>query len=131
LQTLTRTKFDNFTKATPSRNTIYVDQLLELGLWQPKVVPPRYSVKSLVVPTAFNITITNPNANTSRVREFPDEVHGARFDMIFSHQVYYALGKDPRAIGGAVAGTTYTTPITITEPTKIFTRAFLSRNWRY
>ncbi len=44
--------------------------------------------------------------------------------------IYYTTdGSDPRAIGGAIAGTSYSGPFSITRPTHIKARAFNGSDW--
>ena len=73
------------------------------GLW-PLTQPPRFGQHGGTVPAGYSLTITNPgNAGTI---------------------IHTIDGRDPRAAGGTVVGTTYGAPLAIARPTLVKARVF-------
>jgi len=110
---LKRTKFDKFMNPNPSigRWKIYEDQIKALGLWQDLLKPPVLSVRSTVSPAPFSVTLSKQNSAANVA-------------------IYYALGKDPRDIGGASASATlYDGPVAIDNATSLCTRTFDGKLW--
>ncbi|MBE0541633.1 MAG: chitobiase/beta-hexosaminidase C-terminal domain-containing protein [Verrucomicrobia bacterium] len=82
------------------RNTFFT-QLTQQGLW-PATLAPTFSHYGGVVTAGLELTLSNPNG---------------------SGAIYYATnGTDPRAPGGGITGTAYTSPITVNQSTTVQAR---------
>jgi hypothetical protein len=79
---------------------------LQMG---PVVGPPRFSPPRGEIVSGVQITLDHTNG---------------------SGTIYYTLdGTDPRALGGAVAGTAYAAPLTLTDTAHLAARVLAGTNW--
>jgi hypothetical protein len=84
----------------PGRSETVITQLRTRGIY-PTVNPPAFSQHGGQVSAGYALTLSAPGGGS----------------------IYYTLdGSDPRAIGGAVAGTLYSAPIVISAPTRVRAR---------
>lgn len=84
-----------------TRRDIYFTQLSAQNLW-PSLIAPSLSHLGGVVASGLALNLSNPNG------------YGT---------IYFTTdGTDPRALGGAIAGTAYTNPITIQQTTTVQAR---------
>ena len=90
------------------REATIVSQLQNDGLF-PNTMPPVFAAHGAVFNGTYSLQITNPGAQGS---------------------IYYTTdGSDPRAVGGAVLGTLYTSNITLTASTKVKARILNGGEW--
>ena len=86
-----------------NRNQTFFNQCRTLGMW-PVTAAPALSRASGTMPSGQTLSVTHTNAPAN-------------------HTLYITTdGSDPRAIGGAVAGTAYIAPVSITAPTRVRAR---------
>jgi autotransporter-associated beta strand protein len=94
-QTVNESFYNNWA-ADDTRRNAYFPQLSSYGLWV-DVIAPEFSLHGGLIAAGTPISISNSNADGT---------------------IYYAInGVDPRASGGAVAGTAYVTPVAINAST--------------
>ena len=97
---------NNYINASPStRSEIVLSQLEGRG-WYPSVDAPEFNQHGGSIASGFSLSISG------------------------SSQIYYTTdGSDPRAIGGAVAGTAYSSALTLTESTRVKARVLSGGTW--
>jgi autotransporter-associated beta strand protein len=84
-----------------TRRINFFSQLTGQSIW-PTVAAPNFSHYGGTVTSGLQLTLTNPNANST---------------------IYYTTnGIDPRAPGGAIAGQSYASPISINQTTTVKAR---------
>ena len=98
--------------ATPwgdTRKAAFLPQCAAQGLW-PATLAPEFSQFGGNVPADFALTISNPNADGAGT-------------------IHYTInGLDPRMEGGAVQGTAYSGPITLTQSALVRARILNTNN---
>lgn len=93
--------FYNTWIVSDTRRTNFFTQLTQQNLW-PATLAPAFSHYGGIVTAGLPVTISNPNG---------------------SGTIYFTSnGSDPRALGGAVAGQVYSSPITVNQTTTIRAR---------
>ena len=98
--------FSGYTDDTTS--TFFPAHFAAEGLF-PATLAPAFSQFGGAVAQGFQLTITNPNA---------------------SGTIYYTTnGSDPRAVGGAAAGTTYTAPVALAQSSLVKARVLNGAEW--
>jgi len=106
-QSLNETFYNNWI-VNDTRRTTYFTQLSSLGLW-PSTLAPEFSQHGGETATNTWITVTNPNGSGS---------------------IYWTTnGVDPRALGGAVAGSLYTTPLRFPATATLKARVLTGGEW--
>jgi autotransporter-associated beta strand protein len=93
--------FYNTWIVSDTRRINFFSQLAGQSIW-PTIVAPNFSHYGGTVTSGLQLTLTNPNANST---------------------IYYTTdGIDPRAPGGAIAGQSYASPISINQTTTVKAR---------
>jgi len=97
---------NNYISASPStRSQIVLNQLVNKG-WYPGVAAPQFNQHGGSIASGFSLSISG------------------------SSTIYYTTdGSDPRAIGGSVAGTAYSSSLTLTKSTQVKARVRSGSTW--
>ena len=90
-----------------NRDSLFLQQCRTLNLW-PATLAPSVSPAGGTIGPGNTVAISNPNGSGS---------------------IYYTKnGTDPRAVGGGIAGTLYSTPLAVTSPLTLKARVLSAGN---